>query len=1205
MGTRSSDDFDLDLSWNGEEATEIVGEKAARITEGILRSEIAGSVPAPANVLQEGLLQLGAALSLVDTRVDVEEVERIKMGATFRLRSVPSVSVEKAAEIVKFFRNPNVSIGAITNQLKKLLSADDVESLVDLLFDVAIADGIFHPMEKEFLQNIHTLLDSDKVRFENHIRACRTLEFDRTVNIDLTAFRRNIPAIAFTNGLAHAFGMNERCDYGINTIFDDFNVSTVGDLAEISERDLIDCIYENIPRRSVARAVVRNLKQLRRYVNKNFSEEETERFHSIIDSLKLNQEQLSLSVHSFSPEKVLVQYFLGADIITVCDLLMVNEKEFCELRGFGQKKLAILREFKNNLLENLRSNDGGLSEGLGGSPMITSNQSSLFVSDNTLKGDLANDPISVLNPSPLLHGSLTRLGVRTCGNLAEMTKSRFSSLKGVGRKKLRELISLRQRALEHCFGVGEDNEQEPAEWHVGRRVGFADLPYELTVRLSESKRLGQIDLSLPINILHPPSGLQRILERDGQKLTCEDLLNLTTKDFAKLKGAGRTKSQEFKVWKESAFVALLEEDHLASRNLTGNLDDWMVEILGRLERTDRETIIDRFINQLTLAQIAENEGITREGCRQREVRALQRFTELANRKSLQYFKDFSIQIESKKLVPLSDVDQFLPKGVGYTDPNMLILLLQVLGVQSSQWNGFLSTLTGIERERLLAEIKTRLREVGQSQISVRDAGVIVSDIGLSLSHAGLCKLMDAAWQVEVDEGVLNIPWQPQGFQISEVVRRLGRPVKLEEIDEYLVAIGELDLYSRAAGSKRNYLQSALDVFSYGHGIYLHRDYLEIPESEVVDVVQFCLAYLRKDGREVSTKKLLKAYEKERGVSAKMTPHLLKDFLSRREDILTFNATINVALKEVYEEGPQRKLLDHLEEVLLRLGRPSSLDDVVDEMEKRVTYSRTSIYAALLSAKPVVRPRNGWFQHIDTLGLAPDQRSAVLTEALLHLPESGEAITATALVERMDTDLLKGSKDPATVVFALCGSDERFETATGQLIAATTQGESHLLSHLVESLLRSLGVAFPRELFQELCAEGFRGKDRHISAALQRGMADERIGNLPGGGYYLLGEPEVVLKHWRKRRDVIFDASRHSDVERVPGELAWGIIEFVVRECVPDPELIRQFLKRHDLALPLREAAMKALEEFERGYVVEPKTNLKNVDILFGLLTSSQ
>ncbi len=131
-----------------------------------------GSAKAEDPVL-EYALRLGIALARSDDDVIDQEIAELHKHAERRLASHSRQEREAVALIIDRLSSEEIDVEATADRIAEDLSSEEQRQLLDYLFDVAVADGVFSHQEEALLRQLHRRLRFDNDYFERLIRLCR------------------------------------------------------------------------------------------------------------------------------------------------------------------------------------------------------------------------------------------------------------------------------------------------------------------------------------------------------------------------------------------------------------------------------------------------------------------------------------------------------------------------------------------------------------------------------------------------------------------------------------------------------------------------------------------------------------------------------------------------------------------------------------------------------------------------------------------------------------------------------------------------------------------------------------------------------------------------------------------------------------------------------------------------------------------------
>lgn len=140
------------------------------------------------------VIALGAKMAKADGQVTKDEVVAFR-----EVFVIPAAEEANAARVFNLARQDVAGYDIYARRIKAMYG-DDVRPLRDLLeglFHIALADGLYHPKEDDFLQNVATIFGFDARRFRS-IRAQFVDEAERdpydVLGVDPTASKDEIRA---------------------------------------------------------------------------------------------------------------------------------------------------------------------------------------------------------------------------------------------------------------------------------------------------------------------------------------------------------------------------------------------------------------------------------------------------------------------------------------------------------------------------------------------------------------------------------------------------------------------------------------------------------------------------------------------------------------------------------------------------------------------------------------------------------------------------------------------------------------------------------------------------------------------------------------------------------------------------------------------------------------------------------------------------
>ncbi len=118
-------------------------------------------------------LSLGMAVAKADDVVALGELDELRERAEQRLAGLSDGSLDELRAIMDQIRSQPIDVAAVAMDMVSNLNRDDRHAMVEHLFDVAMADGLFLAQEEQLLRTIHQLLGTDPAHFEALVRTCK------------------------------------------------------------------------------------------------------------------------------------------------------------------------------------------------------------------------------------------------------------------------------------------------------------------------------------------------------------------------------------------------------------------------------------------------------------------------------------------------------------------------------------------------------------------------------------------------------------------------------------------------------------------------------------------------------------------------------------------------------------------------------------------------------------------------------------------------------------------------------------------------------------------------------------------------------------------------------------------------------------------------------------------------------------------------
>ena len=111
-----------------------------------------------------GVIALSAKMAKADGTVTRDEVEAFK-----KIFQIPPHEAKNVGRVFDQARQDTAGYQEYAHQIAKMFrnSPQVLEDLLGALFHIAMADGVFHPKEEEYLQNVSRIFGFGEAKYEN------------------------------------------------------------------------------------------------------------------------------------------------------------------------------------------------------------------------------------------------------------------------------------------------------------------------------------------------------------------------------------------------------------------------------------------------------------------------------------------------------------------------------------------------------------------------------------------------------------------------------------------------------------------------------------------------------------------------------------------------------------------------------------------------------------------------------------------------------------------------------------------------------------------------------------------------------------------------------------------------------------------------------------------------------------------------------
>lgn len=520
-----------------------------------------------------------------------------------------------------------------------------------------------------------------------------------------------------------------------------------------------------------------------------------------------------------------------AGILTLRQLTQTSSEELLSTQGIDERGLAEIKErirsFRVLILPD-RANSSDSHESF--LPRIDVDPAD----DRTVVPE--NTPIYVLDLSTRPCRALTRSGIKTIGQLASTSSEQILAVGNIGWKSLDEIEQkLRAYLTEHSLQTFRPAEPEPEPSTPSIDPALLDSADRALLNDISVDRLG-LSLAWQRELLE--AGILTIGEllRQGSDVLGKSAL---LRDRVERYLTWLVEQDEV-AWADEVAGVVISPMHrieLSQKSLCGLIEDWLTSV-GSLDDRDRQVIRWRYGldgHRMTLQEIGDRLGVSRERVRQLEKRALNYLRRPQHRASVRLLGELLMHLlkQAGGLMNETEIESVLQEQlpIGGVDPaSVTHLVLQVnpnvrwlratkaWGLKSAP----LDQVRGVQKRliRLLKKegIPLSVERVVSRFMSTRfylnrqetlEDGFILAclrvDPDVSVSEEGQCGL--AQWE---------------RHRIAEMIlalREIGKPAHYTEIADMTNALLKPDMQASARSIHAHILRRS-DVFvRVGHGVY--------------------------------------------------------------------------------------------------------------------------------------------------------------------------------------------------------------------------------------------------------------------------------------------------------------------------------------------------------------------------------------------------
>ena len=643
---------------------------------------------------------------------------------------------------------------------------------------------------------------------------------------------------------------------------------------------------------------------------------------------------------------------------------------------------------------------------------------------------LLKQDVHQLNPPSLVHKTLRLLNIHTIGDLLDFDLSEAKHYRGVGSAKVQALASLQEEAR-HIQELEPQDEaflaltspsfieeltatQADLDGHWAQTLRRIDLRTHNLLEQAEVYSLRELVSRFEAGTLLSIPGLgQAALEHIQDHLN--DLIYFGVDGY---------------LWRG------LDE-------VPSHLDESVSYVLQSLDSDDHLLVVTRFLQHQTLEEIGTTLNISRERVRQK----LERIFDLIRRQWHDHFDDLLGEL----IAVLDDRGGLISSTVchaltEHANHDYVVLGLEILGI-NSRWcptSHFLTTLNNNQIESLFQQFRTDLAARTQGVTTAAQLEQMARNRGWPAPAPEIIAFLENRWEVSLgDDMLVQHPWVDWEVLCAQSLASHDKPVSLEQLIDLLVE--DYGLTSRPS-TRQIYLviSQAPDIHASERGLYIHRNKIPLSDEKLNKIQEDTISIVEHLDHAISTSKLLEHLEPHHpGVSAAISPMLLRDILGRHPKIKLFQSTDMIAHLDAFQ-GKRQTQAELLNDLLSDQMEPLDCNAICELIPEHISFHPAAIYQTLQQSPFILNLGQGSFLHREAIGLTQRALEAVCESALQILSQRTHPISASRLLDALamspNTAYLKVHPVGSKVLMAILDIKPTISTGPGDLIMCSKDSE---------------------------------------------------------------------------------------------------------------------------------------------------------------------
>ncbi len=478
------------------------------------------------------------------------------------------------------------------------------------------------------------------------------------------------------------------------------------------------------------------------------------------------------------------------------------------------------------------------------------------------------------------------------------------------------------------------------------------------------------------------------------------------------------------------------------------LSDRYLTHLDRVDPSVKEVFDCRFREGLTLEAIGERRGVTRERIRQIVEVELRRDRPSWGGLATSLLEPAWQLVEQAGGVVRWNTARRELDGIEAWRLEMAIALAGESDMRVDPTRGVLTVFDPDDLRALRRDLRGTIEEWLQRGRPWSESDQVFRDLGLSWKPNDTRRIAEEWLGLSFLDDYAHLSRQSVQAVYVRALQLANGPLSAAETAD---AAEKLDpLLIASANNAVASFQRSSQVYSFGHGLWIHASHLPVSAEALAAVAKLCLVWIQAlDGKAIGVRELIRRLGND-GSALSGYPYLLRDALIRTGKVRAWRAGLDVAWKSA--ESSRRPILEYLLEYARDAEQPFDLGPLVEEVAAAAGCEEGSVLTQFSSSDEFLGAGQGLYYAKSRLFASDEEFESFRAAAFDNLPEHG--VVSSGQLPALLADLPEGSPVAGDVVWAVLRTHPRTRARTrGRFIWREGNGE-RLWQALAVVVLRS-------------------------------------------------------------------------------------------------------------------------------------------------------